>query len=100
MQDKAIAALRQQQYHLETVAKQKITLEARIATLEDTIATQERSNANLRDSLNKSEYETRAELQSLSSEVQDKNMQLADAERRFQELEKLLQRIMARSSSH
>ena len=53
--------------------------------------------ASLREALARCEADARAAAGSLLSEVQDKNLALLDAERRFQELEDLLQRVMART---
>lgn len=161
-QESVLSSLRQQVSSLEGAARAKAALEARLASLEETLASHERSAGSLRDVIARGEADHKGEIAALRAELQarpdalpplcagspavldaaaemlraglylakpassskrgavchrpfcsrladahnifigtsqDREAQLADAERRFQELEKLLHRIMARSAS-
>eukprot|EP00198_Chlamydomonas_reinhardtii_P000169 XP_001689504.1 predicted protein [Chlamydomonas reinhardtii] len=76
----------------------KAVYEERVRALEEGIGSRDRTLAQLRDSLLAADVEYKKSLQALVTEVQAKTAALLEAERRFAELEGVMQRMVARAS--
>eukprot|EP00878_Enallax_costatus_P019667 GHUV01020752.1.p1 GENE.GHUV01020752.1~~GHUV01020752.1.p1 ORF type:complete len:800 (+),score=338.07 GHUV01020752.1:19-2418(+) len=96
-QERLLGVLRQQAAEDGSAVQQVAELHNTVQMLENALAEQRRTVQQLRTAAAASQAEQQATVQGLLAELSDKSNQLVDAERRFSQLESLMQRIASRT---
>lgn len=97
LQEHLLAVMRRQVAEDGQAVQQLAELQNTVQVLEHTLADQRHTATQLRTAAAVSQQEQQATVQGLLAELADKSDQLVDAERRFSQLESLMQRIATRT---